>query len=68
MFDSRLSVDTEELIDFVLEFESESDLLVECLICLLEVFVEDIFLVCEVDVLLFQKSYLFKDLNIFFFV
>jgi hypothetical protein len=61
-------VDSVDLINGILEFEPKSDFLVEGLIGLLEIFDQDLSLVREVEVFVFEAFQLFVHGKVFLFV
>lgn len=55
-------MDSVYLINFMLKLQSQVDLLVECLVCLFEIFLNDCLLILELNMLLFQMFQLLVSL------
>lgn len=68
MLNTKLSMDSVNFINFVLEFQPEPDLLVECLISLLEVFLDNSLLIHQVLIVFFKLFDLFVNFDIPLFI
>ena len=64
MLDAELTMYSKELVDFILEFQSQGDFFVECLFSFLIILVEDLFFIGEVDIFCFQVFDLSENLEI----
>lgn len=68
MLHAQLPVDTVYLIDFVFKLQSEADFLIKRLVCLLKIFLYNLFLEIELLVKFLQLLVLFPHFAVFLFI